>query len=155
MTSAPVFPPIAELLPHRDTMLLLDRVVASDGESLTAALRVPPGAWYSDEKGNMPAWIGIELMAQAIAAHVALEALSQSKLPKQGVLLGTKAYRSDAPSFPAGAELLIAVHLLFRDESGLGAYDASIALEGKELAAATIKVFEPPNFEAFIQESMS
>ena len=51
------------------------RSSALSDESLTAHATVRSDAWYADADGAMPAWIGIELMAQAIAAHVALLAM--------------------------------------------------------------------------------
>lgn len=150
------FPPIDELLPHREPMLLLDRVLAGDADSLTAERTVRAGAWYSDETGAMPLWIGIELMAQAVAAHVGLQARLRGEAPRRGVLLGTKAMRSNQAAAPAGSVLHVAARLVYRDESGLGAYDCAItAADGTDIAQATLKVFEPPDFDAFIQEGTS
>jgi predicted hotdog family 3-hydroxylacyl-ACP dehydratase len=72
-------PPIEQLIPHRGTMLLLDAVSACSDESLTALAKVRGDAWYADADGAMPAWIGIELMAQAIAAHVGLLSMRARK----------------------------------------------------------------------------
>ncbi len=145
------FPPIEQLLPHRGTMLLLDRVLACDAEAVTAERTVSPGAWYSDDSGAMPAWIGIELMAQAVVAHVSLRARLAGRPPKKGVLLGTRSLTSTRPAFAAGEVLAITAHLVFRDDSGLGAYDCDIAAGGSVVAAATLKVFEPADFDAFLQ----
>ncbi|MEX3833425.1 beta-hydroxyacyl-ACP dehydratase, partial [Paraburkholderia sp. BR14263] len=80
------FPPIETIIPHRGTMLLLDSVAACSDESLTALAGVRADAWYADEQGAMPAWIGIELMAQAIAAHVGLLSMREGKPARPGVL---------------------------------------------------------------------
>ena len=103
----------------------------------------------------MPSWIGIELMAQAIAAHVGLVARSRGKPPKAGVLLGTRQYRASQPRFAAGAELMISARLTYRDESGLGAYDSAIALNGAEVATASVNVYEPPDFAAFLKQQVA
>ncbi|MBN3729222.1 ApeP family dehydratase, partial [Burkholderia sp. Ac-20379] len=66
---------VLDVLPHRGTMLLLDAIVACTQEAVEAHASVRPDAWYADAGGAMPAWIGIELMAQAIAAHVGLLAM--------------------------------------------------------------------------------
>ena len=146
------FPPIEELLPHRGTMLLLDRVFSENEKSIVAGTTVPEAAWYLDEQGGMPAWIGIELMAQAIAAHAALRGRLNGKPPKRGVLLGCRAYRARTPRAPAGALLKVVANLTLFDESGLGAYDCSIESNSEEFAAATLKVFEPEDFEAFMNQ---
>lgn len=156
MTPSQTFPPIEELLPHRDPMLLLDRVLAADAHSLTAERTVPAGAWHSDEAGAMPLWIGLELMAQAVAAHVSLQARLRGAPPKRGVLLGTKSLRATRAAAPAGSVLHVSARLVYRDDSGLGAYDCAIAAaDGTGIAQATLKVFEPADFDAFLQEATS
>lgn len=146
-------PPIEEILPHRGTMLLLDAVRSWDAESATVTASVKADAWYSEADGTMPSWIGIELMAQAIAAHVGLSARARREPPRQGVLLGTRAYQVIMPRFPSGATLTVIANLAFRDDSGLGAYDCRIAIGGQDIATATIKVFEPEDFEAFLAQA--
>jgi predicted hotdog family 3-hydroxylacyl-ACP dehydratase len=151
MTQA--FPPIEELLPQRGTMLLLERVVSENEKSIVAGTTIPEAAWYLDEQGGMPAWIGIELMAQAVAAHAGLRGRRSGKPPKRGVLLGCRAYRAKAPRAAAGAVLKIVANMTLLDESGLGAYDCSIESNAEEFATATLKVFEPEDFEAFMKAS--
>jgi predicted hotdog family 3-hydroxylacyl-ACP dehydratase len=145
-------PPIEDLLPHRGAMLLLDRVVDFAGASAAAESTPRGDAWYADAEGNMPAWIGIELMAQTVAAHVGLEKRAAGLPPRHGALLGTRCYRSSVPSFRSGEALRISATMQFRDAGGLGAYDCSIARGGEQIATATVKVFEPGDFQAFLKE---
>lgn len=135
-------------------MLLVDRVVAWDGQHAVVAATPRADAWYS-EQGAMPAWIGVELMAQAIAAHVGLVARSHGRPPNAGVLLGTRQYRATQSHFDAGTELLITARLNYRDDSGLGAYDSAITLQGAEVATASVNVYEPPDFAAFLKEQLA
>ena len=154
-------PPITELLPHRATMLLLDRVVAFSDDTLVAEYAPRADAWYADasdasDAGAMPGWIGIELMAQAIAAHVALKKRAAGLAPKMGALLGTRSYRMLYPtvaSFAAGQPLRIAVAENFSDASGLAAYDCRIedGAGAGTLAQALLKVYEPDDFGSFVQ----
>lgn len=154
MTQAqPSFPPIEELLPHRGIMLWLQGVTAADETAIEAHAAVPAEAWYLDAHGGMPAWIGIELMAQAIAAHAGLQGRRLGKPARPGVLLGTRAYRADSPSFPAGERLLVSARLSGADESGFGAYDCSIRGPAGPLASATLKIFAPADFEAFLESA--
>ena len=156
MNEAAIFPPIEELLPHRGTMLLLDRVAEYEVNALVAEYSPRTEAWYADVSGNMPGWVGIELMAQSVAAHVALNKRQAGLTPKMGALLGTRSYRMSplsAGCFSAGQVLRICVQETFRDESGLAAYDCSIVQNGETLAAATLKTFEPDDFELFVQGS--
>ena len=61
------FPPVTAYVPHRGAMLLIDRVVAVDADQVPAELVVPEEGWTGRD-GGVPAWIGVEYMAQAIAA---------------------------------------------------------------------------------------
>jgi predicted hotdog family 3-hydroxylacyl-ACP dehydratase len=142
-------PPIDELLPHRYGMLLVERLLEWDASSATVSASPAADGWYAED-GAMPSRIGIELMAQAIASHVSVVAWSKGEPPKKGVLLGARAYRATRPHFPAGSRLKVKAVRAFSDESGMGAYDTSIELEGAEVAKARILVFEPPDFAAFI-----
>ena len=142
-------PAIEEVVPHRGSMLLVERVLAWDSEHATVAARPQGDAWYAED-GAMPSWIGIELMAQAIAAHVGLVARSKGEAPKPGVLLGTRQFRASRTHFMAGVELMVKARVSYRDETGLAAYDATIDLDGAEIASANVTVYEPPDFEAFL-----
>jgi predicted hotdog family 3-hydroxylacyl-ACP dehydratase len=153
MSETSRFPSIEELIPHRGTMLLLDRVTGFEG-GLAVAEYSPREAWYSDESGNMPAWIGIELMAQTVAVHVALAKRMEGLPSKMGVLLGTRSYQSSVTSFAAGGMLRIRAELVLRDPGGLGAYECVIDFDGATFATAVLKVYEPDNFEIFVQGSI-
>jgi predicted hotdog family 3-hydroxylacyl-ACP dehydratase len=147
------FPPIEELLPHRGIMLWLQSVTAADDTGIEAHATVPAEAWCLDADGAMPAWMGIELMAQAIAAHAGLRGRLLGKPTRPGVLLGTRSYRADSPSFPAGARLLVSARIASADESGFGAYECSIRGPAGPLASATLKIFAPEDFAAFLQSA--
>jgi predicted hotdog family 3-hydroxylacyl-ACP dehydratase len=134
-------------------MLLVERVVAWDAQHAVVAATPKADAWYSDN-GAMPSWIGIELMAQAIAAHVGLVARSHGKPPKAGVLLGARQYRASQPCFAAGAELIVSARMTYRDATGLGAYDSTIALDDTVVATANVTVYEPPDFAAFLKQQL-
>jgi predicted hotdog family 3-hydroxylacyl-ACP dehydratase len=145
--------PIETILPHRGTMLLLDSVSAFDDETLTAHATVRSDAWYADAAGGMPAWIGVELMAQAIAAHVALLAMRDGGKARPGVLLGSRSFQAHQPAFARDARLSIEVKELLRSEEGHGAYECSIVHDGVCCAQAVVKVFQPVDFKSFIEGS--
>jgi predicted hotdog family 3-hydroxylacyl-ACP dehydratase len=85
------YPAVEKLVAHRDAMLLIDRVLASTPGGIQVAADVDPHAWYADTGGSMPAWVGVELMAQAVAAWAGLQAWQRDAAPKRGFLLGTRA----------------------------------------------------------------
>jgi predicted hotdog family 3-hydroxylacyl-ACP dehydratase len=164
----PVFPPIESLVPHRGTMLLIDAVCACSDSHITVLARANRHAWYADENGAMPAWIGIELMAQAIAAHAGLLATRTENRARPGVLLGANHYEALVSAFAPDSHLAIHATELLRSEAGHGAYECVIetledtyegtreqAREAQRVAQAVIKVFQPADFQAFIEGSFS
>ncbi|MEX3976141.1 hotdog family protein [Paraburkholderia caribensis] len=159
MTATPetseAFPPINTILPHRGTMLLVDGVSACGDEALTAYATVRGDAWYADEDGAMPAWIGIELMAQGVAAHVALLAMRAGGRARPGVLLGTRSYRAHVSAFARDAQLTIDVQEVLRSDAGHSAYECTIDHDGTRYADAVIKVYQPGDFHTFIEGSIS
>ncbi|CAH2896478.1 MULTISPECIES: hotdog family protein [Paraburkholderia] len=147
--------PIEAIIPHRGTMLLIDAVTAFDEQTLSARATVHADAWYADAQGAMPAWIGIELMAQSIAAHVALLAMRGGGRARPGVLLGSRSYKALQPSFAGGAQLLIHATELLRSDEGHGAYECTIHHDDVCCAEAVIKVFQPSDFQSFIEGSFN
>jgi predicted hotdog family 3-hydroxylacyl-ACP dehydratase len=149
------FPPIDGLLPQRGTMKLLDRVVSFTEQTLVAEARVDAAAWYADAAGAMPAWIGIELMAQAIAAHVALRLRIERRPAQPGVLLGARRYDVGVQSFARDGVLQVEVRETIKVDGGHGAYDCDIRAAGDtaRLAGAVVKVYQPDNFQQFMQGS--
>ena len=150
-----VLQPIEAIIPHRGTMLLIDAVSTFSEEAVSARATVHADAWYADADGAMPAWIGIELMAQTIAAHVALLAMHGGGRARPGVLLGSRSYRALQPSFAGGAQLLIHATELLRSEEGHGAYECTIHHGDVCCAEAVIKIFQPRDFQSFIEGSFS
>ena len=134
--------PVRELLPHEPPMVLLDRAVAYGESSLTAEVDIRPDSVLCAADG-VPGWVGIEYMAQAVAAHAGFKARLVGELPAVGYLLGTRSYKCSVSSFPIGTTLSVQIESLFA-EMGLGAFACTIDMNG-EVAAATINVYQPPD----------
>ena len=154
MEKTDALPAIEELIPHRGTMLLIDGMLSFQPGQSVSHYTPRAGAWYADAQGDMPAWMGIELMAQAVGAHVSLTKQREGLPRKPGVLLGTRRYESAVPAFQGAQLLTIKVSPLVSDATGLGAYDCSIAdAANTQLARAHLKVYEPADFESFLKEA--
>jgi len=134
--------PIRELVPHDPPMALLDRVLSWEDSTLVAEVDVGPESVLC-EKGGVPGWVGIEYMAQAVAAHAGYRARQKGEQPAIGYLLGTRSYQCSVPFFPLGETLTIHVEALYV-EMGLGAFACRIEMNG-DVATATINVYEPPD----------
>ncbi|NID15355.1 hotdog family protein [Luteibacter yeojuensis] len=135
--------PIEKLLPHAGRMILLDRVVTWEAERIVCERTVRRGDALVNATG-LPAWAGVELMAQAIAAWNGCQVLAAGGLVRPGFLLGTRAYRADVDAFPLGAKLAIETVRSFHDEDGMGAFACRIDAPGMH-AEARLTVFSPPD----------
>lgn len=148
-------PAVDDVLPHRGTMRLIEEITAVSDEAVTVCAKVDGNAWYADADGAMPAWLGVELMAQAIAAHVGLMAMRAGGRARPGVLLGASRYEVAAPSFARDARLSIEAKELLKSEQGHGAYECTISIEDRCVGQAVVKVFQPNDFQAFIEGSFT
>jgi predicted hotdog family 3-hydroxylacyl-ACP dehydratase len=142
--------PIQELLPHRGAMCLLQRALQADSEQLIAEVVIKPGGLFC-ANNEVAAWVGIEYMAQAIAAWAGWQARQRGEAPKVGLLVGTRRYESAKSSFALGP-LTVSVKREFQADNGLGQFDCMIQDELAVVARASITVFEPPDAEAFFRE---
>jgi predicted hotdog family 3-hydroxylacyl-ACP dehydratase len=136
------FPPVTAYVPHRGAMLLIDRVVAVDADQVQVELVVPEDGW-SVRDGGAPAWIGVEYMAQAIAAWAGARARREKRPPPLGFLLGTRRYEAQVDSFPSGATLQVHARCELLGDNGLCAFDCRIVRDGQTVAEAMLSVFEP------------
>jgi len=132
---------VAGLIPHSGSMVLLDRIIDYDDQGLTAELAVRGDGLLGDDKA-VPAWAGIEYMAQAIAAYAGVMARRVGEPIRLGFLLGTRRYTSNVAAFKVGATLTIWVKKIMQDDN-LGVFDCRILGDGVEITA-NLNVYQPP-----------
>lgn len=130
-------------IPHRGAMRLIARVLLVDAERAVAEVDVPfDGLFVRD--GQVPAWIGIEYMAQTVSAWAGGRGRGSGGSPRPGLLLGSRRYEAHCEGFASGACLRIEAHCELIGSNGLGQFDCRITQDGRELAAARISVLDPP-----------
>ena len=140
---------IESYVPHRGVMLLLDRLGQADAESATAEVTVPADGLFLQDQG-MPSWVGLEYMAQTVAAWAGWQAAQAQQPVKLGFLLGTRKFVAQHAFFAPRACLQIHVRCELVAENGLGMFDCRILNEAQELATARISVYEPEDGSAYI-----
>ena len=145
-------PDIRSLVPHAGPMVLLDRVVSADADNLLAEVRIRSDSLFCNADG-VGVWVGIEYMAQAIAAWAGCIARSRGEPVKLGFLLGTRRYECSRPIFVIGSLLQVHVRRVFQDESGLGSFECYIDDEQGRVATATVTVFQPRNVNDFLERN--
>jgi predicted hotdog family 3-hydroxylacyl-ACP dehydratase len=144
MTACPY--PIADLLPHAEPMVLLDRVTAWDDEGLTASVTVRPDTRFATPNRGVAAHIGVEWMAQACGAFAGLRAKATGLPVLVGFLLGTRDFTADRAWFETGETLAVSVRQVF-DEAGMAVFDCHIDSKELTCARARLTVFQPSGSE--------
>lgn len=142
---------VSELVPHSGVMSLLTRVVRADETSLVAEVEVPVSSLFSGTDG-VGAWVGIEYMAQAIAAWAGWQSRQRGAPPQVGLLLGCRRYECSQPSFVPGSTLQVHVECSFRGDAGVSQFDCRIDCGATTLARAALNVFEPDDITEFLKD---
>jgi predicted hotdog family 3-hydroxylacyl-ACP dehydratase len=132
---------IRALLPHSGPMVLLDRLVAADAESLCAEVCIRSDSLFCVD-GAVGAWVGLEYMAQAIGAYAGYTARLRGESIKLGYLLGTRCYECARPIFAVGTLLRIHVRRLLQSDNGLASFACRIEDENGQVASANLSVFQ-------------
>ena len=139
-----------ELVPHSGDMSLLDSVVAVAEESLCARLCVRDDGIFSRGQ-RVPAYVGIEYMAQAVAAFSGYHARQAGEPVQLGFLLGTRRFNTSAAWFDCGAELQVTVERILQADNGMATFDCQLRGEGIE-QSARLNVYQPDNIEEYLKE---
>lgn len=144
--------PLAELLPHAGDMILIDQVDSCDEEQIHTRVTVRPDGLFNREDGSLPAWLGLELMAQSVAAYAGCRARRLGQPVELGFLLGTRKYECDVEHFPAGAELRIHALRSLEDDNGMGVFECHLRGPGIN-ASARLNVYRPPQVASYLAEA--
>jgi predicted hotdog family 3-hydroxylacyl-ACP dehydratase len=142
--------PIAEVVPHAGEMILLDSIEAIEAERIVCVKTVRPGTLFVDSDGSLPAWVGVELMAQSIAVWAGCCARAEQQPVQLGFLLGTRHYTCNVDAFPSGCHLRVEAARSFHDEHGMGVFTCHI--DAPEIhAEARLTVYRPRDADAFFE----
>ena len=144
------YPPIVELVPHRPPMLLLDRVLSYDGERVVCETVLGPDSPFA-EQGEVPAVVGIEYMAQTIAAGAGLSARDKGdQAGRMGFLLGCRNLSITVDSFQVGDRLTIEARRTW-GENQIGSFACKVQRGDEVLVEGALTVFQGPLPEDMIR----
>ena len=141
---------IRALVPHSGPMVLLDRVISADENSLCAEVIIHADGIFCAAEG-VGAWVGMEYMAQAIAAYVGYRAQLRGEPVKIGFLLGARRYECSRPLFALGSVLRVYVRRVWQSENGLGSFECRIDDPEGQVATAMLTVFQPEHAHDFLE----
>jgi predicted hotdog family 3-hydroxylacyl-ACP dehydratase len=136
------FPPVAQLLPHAGRAVLIDTLLENSRDAVRAVARITSAHPFFVPGKGVPAWVGVEMMAQTIAAHAGLEGRAEGRSPRAGLLLGTRRYRMYAPFFAQGANLVVEADRAGGGPGGVAACECRILDGETRLVEAAITIIE-------------
>lgn len=141
---------LESVLPQSGRMRLVDEVLELSAEHIRLGLVVRNDGLFNDPalSGHVSAWVGLEYMAQAIAAHLGFELQRRGEAKRSGFLLGSRLFESNVPSFAPGLALTVTAQRLLISPDGLGVYQCQLDGPGV-LVTARVNGFLPKDVAAF------
>ncbi|GGQ03630.1 hotdog family protein [Shewanella litoralis] len=147
---------ISEFVPHRAPMILIDNLLEHQPDSLLTAIHINEASAYFDSAINgVPNYVGIEYMAQSIAALAGVEAKLMGDKVRVGFLLGSRKLQMHIGHFILGQTYHTRVSRLYQEPSGLAVFDCQISHQGHVIASANVNVFQPQDTQAYINENQT
>ena len=147
---------LADIVPHRGKMLLLDGLESWDAGKgvLVASFTVREDCIFFDRSiGGLPSWVSVELMAQSSAACAGAHDLvvAPEMPPRPGLLLGSRKVAMPRAVYPLGEKFTVVAAEAFHDDES-GAFQCEIRDASGELAASCIlTAYRPPDFIGFLR----
>tara|TARA_B100001750_G_scaffold211649_1_gene193000 strand:- start:933 stop:1376 length:444 start_codon:yes stop_codon:yes gene_type:complete len=133
--------PLDKIMKHKRTMLLLDRVVSHTDNIVVAEVTISPASTFFHD-GHVPAWVGLEYAAQAVAAFSGIRAMENNGESKVGFLLSCRRYICSRSAFKYGDVITIHAQEEFND-GNMGGYTCSLSIGGEEVASVTLSAYIP------------
>lgn len=140
--------PVETLLPQSRRMVLLDRVLEVGEAHIVTELVVRDDGLFSVER-SVPAWVGLEYMAQTVAAFSGYQRRSQGEEIELGFLLGTRYYQCSAGGFPCGARLTVRAEKIIEAANDMSVFDCAIEGDGIR-ATSKLNLLMPQDSKKFL-----
>jgi len=133
-------------------MILIDRLVAVRGQEGICEVTVTPQSMFLEASG-VPAFVGIEYMAQSVAAYGGYQSYLANEPITVGLLLGTRRLELYCQFFELGQTLRIQVaHVWGKHEVLRFRCSITSAVAGTLLQQAELNVFKPRALQAYLEE---
>ncbi|MEE9412033.1 MAG: 3-hydroxylacyl-ACP dehydratase [Methylococcales bacterium] len=151
--------PVADLLPQSGSMVLIDAVTRIDDDSISTQVRVRDDGLFSLVNNTVPAWVGIEYMAQTIAAFSGYHCLIRGEPIRLGFLLGTRLFESSRSSYPCETLLTVHASKIIESANDMSVFDCSIEIADTNTpdppitASAKINLLLPKDLNAFLEKA--
>ncbi|MGF1804401.1 hotdog family protein [Aliivibrio sifiae] len=136
-------PDLIDLLPHDTPLALVDKLI--DVQELSIHCQViisDKNVFFNHETNAIPAWVGIEFMAQTIAGWSGYHAWKKGNKSPIGFLLGSRKYKAECSEFQQGDTLDIFAEQIL-ENNGMAVFSCYIECNGQQIASSQLNVFVP------------
>jgi predicted hotdog family 3-hydroxylacyl-ACP dehydratase len=134
--------PAAEFVMHREPMLLLDTLIEATDDGATCEWRVNADDYFVESEQGVPAYVGVEFMAQCVAVNAGARARIVGLGPPLGFLLGARHFKASVSHYKIGEMYHASCSELLRDDNGMGSYECAIFYGDDQVAEARLAVLE-------------
>lgn len=141
--------PVEALLPQSRSMVLLDKVVEVGEGHIVVELTVRDDGLFSGADHTVPAWVGLEYMAQTVAAFSGYQRRCRGQDIQLGFLLGTRYYQSAAGSFSCGTRLRVRAEKIIEAANDMSVFDCVLEGDGI-MATSKLNLMMPQDSKKFL-----
>ncbi len=150
-SSFTIIKPVTHYIRHRPPMLLVDEIASADLEYAATRTTIKTDNLFFDaSKGGVPAWAGVEIMAQTAGVWVGMEDERQGVPPELGFLLGSRSYDAFQPIFHEGETLHTTVKAVFINLPMVVFEGEMKNSAGICIAKGEFTAFRPDDVEAYL-----
>jgi predicted hotdog family 3-hydroxylacyl-ACP dehydratase len=121
-------------------MIFIDRIAEAGEDFLRAIITIREGIPFFEASRGVPAWVGLEYMAQSIAALAGIRARRDGKAIPLGLIIGCRKYTCSTATFAPGTIIESYIKELASEADGLGSFDCTLAAP-RIVASARLSVF--------------
>ncbi len=144
---------LEDLMPHSAPMILLTRLLeVAEEHAICEVIINEQSMFYDNKSKGVPAWVGIEYMAQSISVHAGVQDNLTNEPIKVGLLLGSRRYESEVIIFELGDVLKIKVQRLYQEDNGLAGFECQIYRAEQVICRAKLNVFSPRDTSQFFAD---
>lgn len=143
---------IQRYIPHRPPMRLIDGLHShTDMQVVTTAHITEKSGFFDRDAGRVPAWVGLEYMAQTAAVWIGLRDEAAGREPEPAFLVSSRQYQAHEPGFGADTRLYIQVDVKLLDTNIVSFTGKIYDDSGKVWADALFTAFRPDDVQAYLQ----
>jgi predicted hotdog family 3-hydroxylacyl-ACP dehydratase len=135
-------------------MCLLASILDHSVTQTVCRVEIGPDSLFVQADGGVPAWVGLEYMAQCVAAHGGLLARARGEPVKVGFLIGCRRLEFLTPGYRVGQSLIaVARHVWGQGELASFACRLADARGGAVLVEGQLSVVLPDTLDAVRQDA--